>query len=72
MIEDTPELLEPSDAVSDLADRFEDCPPMQAIIHGSFTLYLGGRTGLLYLVQVAASMGELCDYAKEALDVSSN
>jgi hypothetical protein len=65
MIEDTSELLELSDAVCEFANRFESCPSMQAIIHGAFTLYLSGSTGLMYLVMLAANMGELTDSAIE-------
>lgn len=68
MIEDTPELLDLSDAVTALADRFNDCQPMQAILHGAFTLYLSGKVGHIYLVLLASSIGELCDYAKEDLN----
>jgi len=46
-----------SEHVIALANEFEECPPMQAILHGAFTLYLSGEKGLIYLVLMAASIG---------------
>ena len=54
-----------SGKVIDLAEEFDDCPPMQAILHGSFTMYLYGNKGIMQLVLLAASIGTILDKLRE-------
>ena len=51
--------------IMELAEMFDDCPPMQAMLHGIFTLYLSGERGLVYLVLLAASMKELLETVRD-------
>ena len=61
----TDRIAELSAGVIELAEQFDDCPPMQAILHGAFTMYLYGNKGIIQLVLLAASIQSILDKLRE-------
>lgn len=46
-------MLRLSKAITNLAEEFEDCPGMQAMLHSSFALYAAGEVGKAALTSLA-------------------